>query len=161
MALLRTMTVAGAFLSLAAANAELIPRGTPVTLVFDQDLSSKSAKVGDLVMMHVARDVVVDGHVVIQAGTREDAVIEAVHGRGKFGKNASIRLTLNPVNGRHDKPMPLQPRSEGSSFKGSRTDHAALAVGAGLVVLGPVGLVSGLFIPGKEVKIHSGDKLES
>jgi hypothetical protein len=161
MEFLKSIVAAGMLLAVSGANAELVPRGTQVSLVFDQDLSSKTAKVGETVMMHVVRDVVVDGRVVIPAGTREDALIAAVSGRGKFGKNASIRLALNPVNGTHDKQIPLQPRSEGSSFKGSRTDHAALAAGAGLIVLGPIGLVGGLFIPGKEVKIRSGDKLES
>jgi hypothetical protein len=158
---LKTLVAVSALIMFGTANADLIPRGTPVTLAFDQDLSSKTAKVGDIVMLHVARDVIVNGRVVIQSGTREDAVIASVSGRGKFGKNASIRLALNPVNGRLDKPVPLQPRTAGSSFKGSRTDHAAEVAGAGLIVLGPIGLVGGLFIPGKEVKIHPGDKLES
>lgn len=158
---LRMILLAGALATVGFANAELVHRGTPVTLTFDQDLSSKSAKAGDTVMMHVAKDVVVDGRVIIPAGTREDALIESVSKRGRFGKNASIRLALNPVIGRRDKQYPLQPRSAGSNFKGSRTDHAALASGAGLLVLGPVGLVGGVFIPGKEVHIKAGDKLES
>jgi hypothetical protein len=158
---LKTVAAAGALISVCGARAEVLPRGTAVTLAFDQDLSSKTAKTGDSVMMHVVRDVVVHGRVVIQAGTREDALIESVSGRGRFGKNASIRLALNPVIGPHDRSIPLQPRSEGSSFKGSRTDHAAIAAGAGLLVLGPIGLVGGIFISGKEVKVHAGDKLES
>ncbi|HLK15695.1 MAG TPA: hypothetical protein VKT78_12905 [Fimbriimonadaceae bacterium] len=161
MAILKTLFAAAVALSLVSAHAELIPRGTPVTLVFDQDLNSKTAKAGDTVMMHVLKDVVVDGKVIIPAGAREEALIASVSGRGKFGKNASIRLALNAVIGKRDKQFPLQPRSEGHSFKGSRTDHAALVAGAGLVVLGPVGLVGGLFVPGKEVKIKTGDKLES
>jgi len=161
MSFLRTLLAASLVLSVSAANAEVIPRGTPVSLIFDQDLYSKTAKVGDTVMMHVARDVVVNGRVVIQAGAREDALIAGVSGRGKFGKNASIRLALNPVRGGNESEIPLQPRSAGSSFKGSRTDQAALASGAGLIVLGPIGLVGGFFITGKEVKIRSGDKLES
>lgn len=161
MNVLKSFVVLGAAVAAMGANAELVHRGTPVTLVFDQELSSKHAKVGDRVMMHVAHNVVVNGHVIVKAGAREEAIIEKVSGRGKFGKNASIRLTLNPVNGRHDVPVPLQPRNAGSSFKGSRTDHAALAAGAGLVVLGPIGLVGGIFISGKEVHIKPGDKLES
>ena len=158
---LKSIVAASVALAVSVANAEVLPRGTAVTLVFDQDLYSKTAKVGDTVMMHVARDVVVDGRVVIQAGTREDALIAGVSGRGKFGKNASIRLALNPVNGLRDAKIALQPRNAGSSFKGSRTDHAAIAAGAGMIVLGPIGLIGGLFIPGKEVKIKPGDKLES
>ncbi|MHB8636789.1 MAG: hypothetical protein ACYC96_09990 [Fimbriimonadaceae bacterium] len=157
----KSLMTACTLLVLAAANAASIPRGTAVTLVFDKSLSSKTAKVGDSVAMHVAKDVVVHGQVVLRAGTREEALIATVSKRGRFGKNASIRLALNPVIGIHDKKIPLQPRTAGASFKGSRTDHAALAAGAGLLVLGPIGLVGGIFIPGKEVKIKPGMKLES
>src|SRR5580692_8226997 len=111
MALIRNLAVVSALFTACVANAERIPRGTQVTLEFDQDLYSKTAKAGDTVMMHVARDVIVDGHVVIQAGTREDALIASVSGRGKFGKNASIRLALNPVRGPGDRQIQLQPRS--------------------------------------------------
>jgi hypothetical protein len=144
-----------------AANAARIPRGTPITLAFDQDLSSKHAKAGDNVAMHVVYDVVVNHHVVIKAGVHETATIESVSGRGSFGKNAQIRLTLHPVRDVNGRMIPLQPRNAGSSFKGSRTDHAALASGAGALILGPIGLVGGIFIKGKDVHVKPGDRLES
>lgn len=161
MTFFRMMAIAGALVAAGTTYAQMVHRGTPVTLVFDQDLSSKHAKAGDTVLMHVAKDVVVDGRVVIKAGTHEDALIESVSKRGRFGKNGSIRLALNPVVGRHDRKIPLQPRTAGHNFNGSRTDHAALAAGAGLLVLGPIGLVGGVFIPGKDVNIKAGQKLES
>jgi hypothetical protein len=148
-------------LAISAANAARIPRGTPISLAFDQELSSKHAKVGDSVSLHVLYDVVVNNHVVIKAGTHENAIIESVSGHGRFGKNAQIRLTLNPVKDVNGRKIPLQPRNAGSSFKGSRTDHAAIAAGAGVLVLGPIGLVGGLFISGKDVHVKPGDRLES
>lgn len=144
------------FVVAVAAFATVVPQGTGVGLVFRQDLSSRTAKAGDRVKFEVARDVRVDGKTVLTAGTRVTGVIEKVSKSGRFGKNGSIRLVLNPVNG-----IPLQPRQKGKDFKGSRTDKAAIASGAGLLVLGPVGLVGGVFIQGKSVIIHSGDKLET
>ncbi len=161
MNLLKCSLAAGFAFVITASYAARIPQGTPVTLAFDQELHSKTAKAGDVVHMYVKYDVLVNDHLVIKAGTKENATISSVSGRGKFGKNAQIRLALNPVmdvNGHH---IPLQPRNAGSSFKGSRTDHAALAAGAGVIVLGPIGLVGGLFISGKEVNVKPGDKLES
>jgi len=142
--------------SLGLAAATEVPKGTDVTLTFQQNLSSKTAKPGDRVHLQVARDVMVGNATVLKAGTPVTGIIERVSKKGVFGKNASIRLTINPVNG-----VPLQPREKGHDVKGSRTDHAAEASGAGLILLGPVGLVGGLFIQGKTVNIHPGDKLET
>ncbi len=150
------LTAASLVISSTLSHATVVPQGTAVTLVFKQNLSSKNAKAGDRVMLAVARDVRVGGSVVLHAGTPVTGVIEKVSKRGVFGKNGSIRLTLTPVDG-----ITLQPRTKGNELKGSRTDHAAEASGAGLLILGPVGLIGGVFIKGKNVEIHEGAKLET
>lgn len=133
-----------------------VPQGTPVTLKFAQALSSRTAKSGQTVKLNVAKDVVVNGTTVLKAGTPVTATISEVGKSDRFGKNAQIKLTINPVN-----KIPLQPRSKGNSFKGSKTDKAAIASGAGALVLGPIGLVGGYFIKGKSVTVKAGDKLET
>src|SRR5205085_498877 len=42
-----------------------VPKGTDVMLVFDQSLSSKTARAGDRVAFHVADDVMVGGNFVV------------------------------------------------------------------------------------------------
>ena len=137
-----------------------IPEGTVVKLKFDQAVSSKTAKAGDRVKMHVSDNVVIGGKTVLAAGTPAMAVISSVKGRGRYGKNAQLQLTLNPVR-YHGTTIELQPREQGKQFKGSKTDKAAIATGAGAVILGPIGLVGGYFITGKEVRIKVGDELET
>lgn len=150
--------VALAAFAAAFVQAQKLDEGTQVKLAFDQSVSSKTAKAGDRIKLHVAEDVKVDGKVVIPAGTRASAVVSSVKKRGRYGKNAQLQLTLNPIHVRHTN-ISLEPRQKGKQFKGSRTDKAAIATGAGAVILGPVGLVGGLFVPGKEVKIKKGDPL--
>jgi hypothetical protein len=145
----------------AVASADRIPEGTPVDLVFDQAISSAHAHKGDVVRLHVRHDVVVDGHVVIARGTREEATVAAVSRRGRFGKNGTIKLSLTPIDGTDGHHHPLQPRHKGKEFQGSKTDQAAIASGAGLIVLGPIGLVGGVFITGKDVQLKPGDKLDT
>lgn len=135
----------------AAVAAHAQTKGQAVTLKFVDPVSSKTAKAGDKVRFTVVSTV---GK--IQAGTPVTGVIERVDKRDRFGKNARIRLVLNPVNG-----VTLAPRDKGKPFVGSNTDKAAIAAGAGALVLGPLGLAGGYFVTGKSVNIKAGDTLRT
>jgi hypothetical protein len=140
-----------------ASYAQVLTKGTDVDLKFAQTLNSKTAHVGDMVRFKVASDVVVSGKNVLHEGTPVTGVIEKVDKRGKFGKNARIRIAINPIHTRGG-TIELQPRDK-QSITGRRSDTAAAASGGGALLLGPVGLVGGYFVVGKPVKVQVGDPL--
>lgn len=146
--------------SFATARELVIPKGTDVSLVFAQSLKSKTARVGDKVKLEVARNVVVDGKTVLAKGTPVTGVIEAVNKRQRYGINARIRLVLNPVASRMGPAITLEPRQKGDVV-GGKTVEAAAATAGGAILLGPLGLIGGYFIVGKEVDVHPGDNLET
>ena len=153
-----TKGVASALLamaSFAAMASTFVPKGTHVTLIFDQYVSSHSAKVGDRFHMHVANNVYVGNRIVLPAGTPVIGVISGVRGRAHFGVNGSLHVTMEPVRG-----IELVPRTQGKMV-GSRADQAALAAGAGAIVLGPVGLLGGYFAVGKNVELKPGQTMET
>jgi len=137
-----------------------IERGTAVDLVFDQHLSSRSARAGDEVRLHVEENVFDGDRVVIQRGTRVTATVTEVHKNGRFGKNAQIKLDIDPIF-EGGVGIPLQPRHKGDSIGGSRGTEAAGAAGAGAFLLGPLGLGAGYFVVGKPVDVKPGDKLDT
>ncbi len=137
-----------------------IPKGTPVMLAFDQRLTSKTAKAGDRVRLHVSDDVIVHGKTVIPQGTRVTAIVNDVKGRGRFGKNAQLKLDIDPIRV-GDMRIPVQPRQKGNMVGGSRGTQAAGVAGAGAIVLGPLGLGAGYFVVGKEVNVKPGDHIET
>jgi hypothetical protein len=143
-----------------SASATTVPAGTEVWLKFDQSLDSGTAKVGERVKLHVAHDVMVNGRDVAPAGTQVWGVVTTVDKRGRFGKNGRLRITIDPIDTGHGH-LPVQPRDKGKDFKGSRTDQAALLSGGGALLLGPVGLVGGYFVAGKQVRIKPGDNLRT
>jgi hypothetical protein len=159
---LRNITVSCcALLALAAgALAMTIPKGTAVMLAFDDALNSKTAHVGDRVRLHVIEDVVVGGKTVIRRGAPVTATISEVKGKGRFGKNAQLKLDITPVR-YMGTSIPLQPRQKGNMIGGSRGTQAAGVAGAGAVVLGPLGLAAGYFVVGKAVNVKPGTKLET
>jgi hypothetical protein len=142
------------------AMAQTLKKGTPVTLAFDQALTSKTAKAGDRVKLHVVNAVMLGSKTVIAAGTHVTATISEVQKKGRFGKNAQLKLDIDPVMGRGTS-IPLQPRQKGNMIGGTRGNQAAGVAGAGALVLGPLGLGAGYFVVGKAVNVHAGQKLET
>jgi len=76
--------------------------GTEVKLATTEPLSSKSNVKGDLVPLRVTEDVLVDGKIVIPAGTAAVGQIVDARAKGAMGMNG--RLVLRPlylqINGR-------------------------------------------------------------
>jgi hypothetical protein len=142
------------------AESVTVPKGTDVPLVFDQALSSKTARIGDRVALHVGANVMAEGRTVIREGTKVTGVISKVEKRKHFGVSAKMQITLNPVHSVTGTLLPLEPKSKGK-YTGSRSDQAAYASGGGALLLGPIGLIGGYFVVGKQINIHPGDHLFS
>jgi len=136
-----------------------VPKGLPVILAFDQDLSSKTAKVGESVALHVKEDVMVNGHIIIPAGKQVSATISQVDKRKRYGINAKMRIVFNPIESNYGGKITLIPRSKGEYIGGSKSGQAAGATAGGAILMGPVGLVGGYFVVGKPVTINAGDEL--
>jgi hypothetical protein len=164
--MMRRITLIGSAVAFAAitaaavchADTVFVPKGYDVPLVFDQTISSKTAKAGDTVQLHVMRDVAINGKTVIRHGAHVTAVITDVEHRKHFGVNAKLKLAFEPVRSTFGKHIDLQPRSAGK-YTGSRTDHAAEISGGAALLLGPVGLVGGIFVVGKNITVKPGDHI--
>ena len=134
-----------------------VTKDTDVPLVFDQPVSSKTAKAGDRIAMHVASDVVVNGKTVIPMGTKVTGIVSKVEKRKHFGVNAKLRLAFDPIRV-HGARIDIEPKDKGK-YTGTRTDQAGAAAGGGALLLGPLGLAGGYFVVGKQVNIKVGDTL--
>ena len=152
------LTLALALGIAAAATRIVVPKGTLVTLLFDQALSSKTAKIGDLVKLHVKQDVVSSGETILKTGAKVTGTITRVDKRKRYGVNARLRLTLDSVPSEFGRRLPLAARTSGK-FAGEKTGGAAAATVGGAAVLGPVGLAGGYFVAGKHVEVKVGEEL--
>lgn len=144
-----------------ASAALWVPRGTEVDLRFDQYLSSNHAKPGERVRMEVARNVMVDGHVVLRAGTPVQGIVSRAQKNGRYGVNGELRIVIEPIRATDGRSVPVQPRDEGKMLGGKRTGEAAVATVGGAVLLGPIGLVGGYFIAGKQVHVKPGEGMRT
>jgi hypothetical protein len=151
------LTIGAIVATVWSAAAGQLKSGTEVNLTFRQEVNSKTAKPGDAIAFVVKNDVTDgSGRVVIKAGTPVRGTIEKVDRRDHFGKNARIRISINPIHG-----IAVQPRDKGAVVGGTRSDEAGAISGGAALLLGPLGLAGGYFVVGHNVDIHPGQTLRT
>lgn len=150
------VAAAGLFASGAAAE-QKIPGGTVVMLEFLQDVSTRKAKKGDEIKLRVYTDVVVNGRTFIRQDAPARGVVTDVKKPGPFGKRSRLLLRLDDVKDVNGDLVRLDPYSSGGRYR----PEGAGASGAGLLVLGPAGLVGGAFIKGSHITIKQGTRIQA
>jgi hypothetical protein len=122
--------------------------GTPVPLVTDSAISTKTNREGDQIALSVAEDVRVDGHVAIPRGAPAAAEITRRLPNGAYGKagRLEVRLLHVTAGGR-------QIRLDGEVREKGAT-NVAPAAAAGLATL-----AIAFFIEGKSATIPAGSKV--
>jgi len=74
-----------------------IPAGVKISVVTDQSVSSKTAKIGQTVSASVAQDVTAGGKVVIPKGSPVKLTVSSVQASGRLSTPAKLYLRLRSV----------------------------------------------------------------
>jgi hypothetical protein len=125
-------TISAALAALAASTVLTIPKGTDIPVTLDEDIPIESDRVGDTFEARVTRDVVVDGEVVIVAGS--PAEVKLVKSPEK-AEAATLRLSKVHVDG--------DMRRVSTSVAKTDTDRADLSTGEKTAVGAAAGAVVG------------------
>lgn len=133
----------------------VIPASTVVKMKTLEPLHSKTAKEGDIVKFAVDEDVVVGDVVAIPRGMEATGTITKARKSGMFGKDGKIEITYHTVRAADNTPVALI-LGEKAKEEYKRTAGAVGASAAGAIILGPVGLVGGLFVHGNDVDLPEG-----
>jgi hypothetical protein len=74
--------------------------GAPVPVALSEALTTrgKHLRVGQIVRLEVAQDVMLNGRLVIPARSPVEGVLTEVRNKGMWGKSGAIRLHINSVN---------------------------------------------------------------
>ena len=143
-----------------------LPGDTVLKFRFMDELSPAVSKVGDFVRLELANDLVVNQHLVAPAGSLLLTEVRDVKRPRMFGVPGEVRLTfekLKPLGtqrpsiyaGAASEAAIKEARRVGDRGEGGIVGAGAASL-AGAVLLGPVGLVSGVFIRGNSIKIPVG-----
>lgn len=125
------------------------------SVTLDTPISTKTNKLGDTFQFTVAEDIM-DGNVlIVPAGTVGEGHISEIKSASSFGRSGKLDMVFDKV-----------PTLDGSSFTAIQGEEAkektkqelkaAGASVAGAVLLGPVGIVGGFFVKGKNIDLPVG-----
>jgi hypothetical protein len=78
-------------------TAIVVPAHTEMLLRLDEEIASNRARVGQPVAVSVARDVIVDGAVLIPRGSPGVGAVTSRTGKGAFGKSGKLDIELRSV----------------------------------------------------------------
>lgn len=132
-----------------SAQSTILPEGLTISLETRQDLSSKSAKKGDVVDLEVAKAVTIGGVTLIAAGTPVTGEVASVRDNGLLGRSGKLDIRVNTVKvGQQDVPVRGDRNAKGRS-------GTLGSVGAGIVFL-PLAIL----VRGKDVKLPAGTTFE-
>lgn len=135
-----------------------LPANTVFKISLNDDVNSKVNQVGDPVTFTVQEDVMVDDVLVLPRGSQGSGVVTKVSRPKSFGRSGTLDISFDQVFSVDDESIPtvLGPEAK------EKLKMEAAAVGAstiGALALGPIGLVGGLFVKGKDVNLPAGTEL--
>ncbi len=137
---------------------KVVPADTLVKIKLTSTIDSKTARIGDVVTYQVAEDVLVDGVLVLAKGADGIGQVTKVSQAQNFGRDAKLEIDFTSIKAIDGSTI--------TTFLGEKskkeTQSITMAAGAsvaGLAILGPVGIVGGVFVKGKSAKIDEGAQL--
>lgn len=133
----------------------VIPRGTLVKIRLLQSLSTRSTKEGQLVRFSVFEAVRLGKRKVIEKGASVEAYVSHIRHPQRFGRNASLKIKFLTVNSIKNREIPVEIGEHAAKTNEQMGMAAGAAVG-GALIFGPIGLLAGLFVKGKNVEIPVG-----
>jgi hypothetical protein len=128
----------------------LLADGTDVPLVFDEDLSSKTAAEGDEVTLVLSEDLKVGDVVVAKAGAKAQGEVTNAKKAGMMGKAGELNVRLNYL-----KVGALKVHLRGT--KGKEGESGTTGAIVLTVLFGPIGLIK----HGKNIDIKKGSSLKA
>lgn len=136
----------------------IIPEGTLVKIRLQESLSTRSTREGQSVSFVVQNAVRIGKRKVIEKGASVQAYVSEVRHPQRFGRNASLKIKFLSVHSVKGREIPIK-LGEHAAKTNEQMGMAAGAAVGGALIFGPIGLLAGLFVKGKNINIPSGTVL--
>ena len=153
----RLMTVTFTNSSLQTGSVTL-PKDTLVKIKMTAPLDSKRNKTGDAVDFEVAEDLYASGMLILPKGAPGKGKLAKVEQAQNFGRDAKMEVNFEYLEALD---MTTVPTVLGEKAK-KETESTAKAAGAGfagMILLGPIGVVGAAFVHGNNITIPAGTTL--
>ena len=135
-----------------------VPASTLIKVALVDRVNAKNLKAGDIIHYQVAEDVVVDGSLIFAKGEPGEGVVEKVRQAKNFGRSAEVQIDFNKTKSIDGTEVDTYVGEESKK----EMKHLAMAAGAsvaGMLLLGPIGVIGGAFVKGKNIDLPEGTEL--
>ena len=135
-----------------------LPKDTLIKIKLVTPLDSKKNKTGDVVDFEVAEDLYAGGMLVLPKGAAGAGKLTKVEQAQNFGRDAKLEVNFEKVMALD---WTVVPTLLGEKAK-KETESVATAAGAGfagMILLGPIGVVGAAFVHGKNITVPTGTTL--
>lgn len=132
-----------------------IPADTLIKIKFATPVNSETARVGEKVKFVAAEDIVSNGTLIIPAGAPGIGVITKVKPAKNFGRNGEININFQQIQTFDGSNVPTI-LGDKAKQEIRQLAYAAGASIASMALLGPIGIVGGIFVHGKNIDLPVG-----
>lgn len=136
----------------------LVPANTLIKIKLVTPINSDTMKPGDEVKYQVSEDVVYNGNLIFAAGGLGEGHVSSTQTAKNFGRDGKITIDFEQTQA-FDGTMVDTILGEKAKEEMKSEAMAAGASIAGIALLGPVGIVGGIFVKGKPVNLPAGTEL--
>lgn len=133
----------------------VLPQDTLIKVSIAQDLDSRTSLGGDKVLFRAEANIFVGDVLAIPKGALGHGYLAKVSRARNFGRNAKIEIEYTDISAVDNTGVPIMVGELAEEATKSLATAAGASV-AGMVILGPVGIIGGAFIKGKEYHIPEG-----
>jgi len=121
-------------------------------------LSTRTSRTGDEILFQVTEDIYVDGSLIIAKGAQGLGKVNKVEGSKNFGRDARMDISFDTVDAIDGSILHTVLGDKAKAENKSLATAAGASV-AGMMILGPLGIVGGAFVHGKDVDIPVGTEV--
>lgn len=136
----------------------VLNKDTLVKIKLVTPLDTKTNRVGDVVEFQAAEDVYSNGQLVIPKGAQGFGKVAKIEGAKNFGRDAKLEIAFNSIEAIDGSSIPTILGDKAKEETKSLAKAAGATV-AGMVILGPIGVVGGAFVRGEEINIPAGSQM--
>ncbi len=135
-----------------------VPKNTVIKIALTQEVNAKKVKAGDTIRYKVAEDVIVGGMLVFAKGQPGEGTVKKVDQARNFGRDASIDTDFHTTKAMDGTDVKTFVGEESKQQMKSYAMAAGASV-AGMLLLGPIGIIGGAFVKGKNIELPEGTEL--
>lgn len=136
-------------------NQTAIPMDMLIKIKMVTPVGSKTSRTGDVFVYQAAQDVYVNGVLVISQGAQGTGKVLKVEQAKNFGRDGELQLNFDSVDAIDGTALPVLLGDKAKEENKSLATAAGASL-AGMAILGPIGIVGGAFVHGKDVNIPAG-----